>query len=144
MTRLRDIAIAPLERHTETIIGSISGVSPTATARAKKNASCQLCLVRPLIRNTTGTITAMNRIMSQVKRLMPRSNAVSGAARAMPWAIAPKRVRPPVSTTTAVPVPLCTLVPRKQRFGHSSGARSGTPSSVSPFSTGSDSPVRLD
>ena len=28
-----------------TIIGSISGVSPTATARAKKKASPQLCLV---------------------------------------------------------------------------------------------------
>ena len=39
MTFFFDIASAPLDRQTETIIGSISGVSPTATASAKKNAS---------------------------------------------------------------------------------------------------------
>ena len=55
-------------RHTETIIGSISGVRPTATARAKKKASIQSCFVRPLMRNTSGTITSMKRIISQVKR----------------------------------------------------------------------------
>ena len=44
MTFFFAIAMAPLERHTVTIIGSISGVSPTATASAKKNASCQLAL----------------------------------------------------------------------------------------------------
>ncbi len=47
MTFLRDIASAPLERQTETIIGSISGVSPTATAREKKKASFQSCLKSP-------------------------------------------------------------------------------------------------
>ncbi len=50
---------APTRRHPwarldETIIGSISGVRPTATARAKRNASIQSPLVRPLIRKTTG------------------------------------------------------------------------------------------
>ncbi len=39
MTFLRLIASAPLERQTVTIIGSISGVRPTATATAKKKAS---------------------------------------------------------------------------------------------------------
>ncbi len=114
--------MAPLERHTDTIMGSISGVSPTATARAKKNAPCQSCFVRPLIRKTTGTMTAMNRIISHVKRLIPRSNAVSGGACVMLRAMAPNRVRPPVSTTTALAVPDCTLVPRKHRFARSSGA----------------------
>ena len=38
MTFFFDIASAPLDRQTETIIGSISGVRPTATASAKKNA----------------------------------------------------------------------------------------------------------
>jgi len=33
---LFDIIMAPFERQTVTIIGSISGVNPTATARAKK------------------------------------------------------------------------------------------------------------
>ena len=54
ITRFRDIASAPLERQTVTIIGSISGVSPTATAKAKMNASSQLCFVNPLMRKTAG------------------------------------------------------------------------------------------
>ena len=77
MTRFCDIAIAPLARLTVTIIGSISGVSPTATATANKSASSQLPLVRPLIRKTAGTITMMKRIISQVKRLIPLSKLVS-------------------------------------------------------------------
>ena len=36
MTFLRAMAIAPLERQTEMIMGSISGVRPTATDREKK------------------------------------------------------------------------------------------------------------
>ena len=57
------IATAPLDRQTVTIIGSISGVRPTATATAKKNACPQLPLVRPLMTNTSGTITSMKRSM---------------------------------------------------------------------------------
>ena len=68
---LRDMAIAPLARLTVTIIGSISGVSPTATATANNSASSQSSLVSPLIRKTAGTITRMKRIISQVKLLMP-------------------------------------------------------------------------
>jgi hypothetical protein len=45
-----DMAIAPLERHTVTIMGSISGVRPTATDSANRNASSQLPLPMPLIR----------------------------------------------------------------------------------------------
>jgi hypothetical protein len=43
MTLFFDIASAPFERQTETIIGSISGVRPTATATEKKKASPQWC-----------------------------------------------------------------------------------------------------
>ena len=68
ITFLRDMAMAPRDRQTETIIGSISGVRPTATAIAKKKASFQLCLVSPLMRNTSGTMTSMKRIISQVNR----------------------------------------------------------------------------
>ena len=39
-------------------VRSISGVRPTATSSEKKNAWPQLCLVRPLMRKTSGTITA--------------------------------------------------------------------------------------
>src|SRR6516225_3489459 len=41
ITRLRDMAIAPLARLAVTIIGNISGVRPTATASANRSASSQ-------------------------------------------------------------------------------------------------------
>ena len=84
ITFLRDMAIAPLARFTVTIIGNISGVSPTATATAKRSASSQSCFVRPLIRKTVGTITKMKRIISQVNLLIPWSKAV-GTRRPAIW-----------------------------------------------------------
>ena len=90
MTFFRDMASAPLDRQTETIIGSISGVRPTATASEKKKASFQSCLVRPLMRKTSGTITSMNRIISQVNLLTPLSKAVSTCWPARLLAILPK------------------------------------------------------
>ena len=90
MTRLRDIAIAPLARLAVTIIGSISGVNPTATASANSNASSQSPLVRPLIRNTDGTSTRMKRIISQVNRSMPFSKLVCTRCPAMLSASWPK------------------------------------------------------
>ena len=47
-TLARAMAVAPFARLTVTIIGSISGVSPTATATANSSASSQSCLVNPL------------------------------------------------------------------------------------------------
>jgi hypothetical protein len=90
MTRLRDIARAPLARLTVTIIGSISGVSPTATARANISASNQSPLVTPLMRKTLGTMTAMKRIISQVKRVTPLSKLVSACFRVSIPARSPK------------------------------------------------------
>ena len=90
MTLFFDIASAPFDKQTETIIGSISGVSPTATATEKKNASCQLCLVKPLMRKTRGTITIMNRIISQVNCCMPLSKLVSTCSPTMLLAMLPK------------------------------------------------------
>ncbi len=100
------MASAPLERQTETIMGSISGVSPTATAMAKKKALLHSCLVKPLIRKTRGTMTAMSWIMSHVKRLRPWSKLVGGSSSVMELAIVPRYVWTPVTTTTAVAVPL--------------------------------------
>ena len=88
MTFLRDIAMAPLARLTVTIIGSISGVSPTATATANSSASNQLPLVRPLIRNTSGTMTEMKPIISQV-------NAIDALVEARQDALLGDRRRPP-------------------------------------------------
>ena len=73
----RAIAMAPRARLALTIIGSISGVRPTAMAMAKKNASIQFPLMRPFRKNTIGTITSMNRMSTQVYRLTPRSKLVS-------------------------------------------------------------------
>ena len=84
------MASAPLDRQTETIMGSISGVNPTATARAKKKACFQSCLVAPLTKNTTGTMTAMNRSISHVKRLIPLSKLVSTDWLVMLLAMVPK------------------------------------------------------
>ncbi len=137
------MAIAPLARQTETIMGSISGVRPTATAMAKKKALFQSCLVRPLMRKTSGTITAINWIISQVKRLRPRSKLVGGSCSVMEPAMLPRYVLTPVTTTTAVAVPLCTLVPRKQVFFSSVGELEACGSGSWNFSTGIDSPVRV-
>ena len=71
-----DIEIAPRERFAVTIIGSISGVRPTATERAKKKASPQFPLLTPLIRNTAGAMTIMKRSSSRLTSLIPRSKLV--------------------------------------------------------------------
>ncbi|MBD0072991.1 hypothetical protein IAF17_18865, partial [Acinetobacter baumannii] len=42
-----------------TIIGSISGVRPTATDNANKNASAQSPLVKPLMKSTTGAMDVL-------------------------------------------------------------------------------------
>jgi hypothetical protein len=130
ITFWRDITTAPLASVAVTIIGSISGVRPTAIDSANSAASHQSPLATPLITSTSGAITSMKRISTQLTRLMPawkalvpRSVAVTRCARA------PKKVRSPVCTMSAVAVPLITLVPMKSRF-----SRSSTPASWSPRS----------
>ena len=90
MTFFFDIASAPFDRQTETIIGSISGVRPTATAMEKKKASRQLCLVSPLMRKTSGTITIMKRIISHVNCCTPLSKLVCSGSPTMLPAMLPK------------------------------------------------------
>ena len=90
MTFFRDMPMAPFDRQTVTIIGSISGVRPTATARAKKKASLQSSLVNPLMRNTSGTMTAMKQIISQVKRARPCRSWSAPAGPTMLLAMLPK------------------------------------------------------
>ncbi len=141
MTFFLPIATAPFDRQTVTIIGSISGVRPTATARAKKKASFQVPLVKPLMRNTSGTITAMNSIINHVKRAMPRSNAVGGVCVWSDSAMPPRYVPLPVATTTAEAEPLPTLVPRNATLVNSSGALVAALFSAANFSTGKLSPV---
>src|SRR6516164_2395306 len=121
MTLARDMSIAPFARFTVTIMGSISGVRPTATATANSSASSQSCLVKPLIKKTVGTMTIMNRIINQIKRLMPWSKAVGTRRPAISSASCPKNVCAPVRTTMPVAKPLTTLAPMKHMFGKSNG-----------------------
>ena len=90
MTFLRDIVSAPLARFSVTIIGSISGVRPTATESENSRASVQLPLVKPTTRKTTLTMTTMKRIMSQVNPRTPRSKLVWGWLLASRSEIVPK------------------------------------------------------
>ena len=143
MTRSRLMRIAPFDRQTATTMGSISGVRPTATAIAKKNASRQLPLVKPLMRNTSGTMTTTNRRISHVKRSMPLSKAVGGSSSVRELAVPPRYVSWPVATTTAVPEPLSTLVPRNATLVNSTGALAAGFFSASNFSTGKLSPVSV-
>ena len=57
---------------------------------AKMNACIQSCFVKPLMRNTSGTITSMKRIMSQVNLPMPFSKLVVTRTAAMDRANVPK------------------------------------------------------
>ncbi len=92
-----------------TILGSISGVRPTATAMAKKKASDQFPLVNPLMKNTSGTMTRTNRRISHVNFAMPLSKALSSGCSDNLSAMPPRYVSLPVATTTSVAQPLSTL-----------------------------------
>ena len=104
---------APLARQVVTIMGSISGVSPTAIEIPNRNASSQSPFVIPLIKNTSGTITSIKRIRTQETALTPLVKLVSTASPAIADAIEPNRVRSPVETTTAAALPEITLLPIK-------------------------------
>ncbi|SAL84848.1 hypothetical protein AWB67_06784 [Caballeronia terrestris] len=144
ITFLRDIAIAPFARLTVTIIGSISGVSPTATATAKSKASNQSPFVSPLIVKTRGTMTRIRPIIIQVIRVMPLSKLVRTRCAAIMPATWPNAVRDPVSTTTPQPIPLRTALPVKQIFGKSNCVSAAPGLACANFSIGMASPVRVD
>ena len=68
------MAALPLARQELITMGSISGVRPTATESANKNAEPQFPLVSPQAIKTTGMRTAINRISTQAMELAPWSN----------------------------------------------------------------------
>ena len=71
MARFRDMERLPLARQALITSGSISGVSPTATERAKAKDSSQLPRATPETRNTAGTRTAIKRISTQATEFSP-------------------------------------------------------------------------
>ena len=140
------MATAPLARLAVTIIGSISGVSPTATDTAKINASSQSPLVTPFTRKANGIMMSMNRISRKLTLLIPLSKAVAARCPAMLRAMVPKYVLLPVANTIPVADPLTTLDPMKQMFSSSITLPLLClfPLASGRFSIGSDSPVRED
>ena len=108
--------MAPLARQVVTIIGSISGVSPTAVEIPNKKASSQSCLVRPLIKNTNGTMTIMKRIKTQLTELTPLVKLVVTFSLATAPAIEPNIVSEPTSITSPSPLPEMTLLPISAMF----------------------------
>ena len=104
---------APWASVTVMIIGIISGVIPTASATEKRNDSSSGRWKTMLTSRTNSTSSMITRVIISPKWRMPRPNSVSGGRIAKRWAIAPKAVSLPVQTMTAVPIPVCTAVPRK-------------------------------
>ncbi|CRH67467.1 Uncharacterised protein [Chlamydia trachomatis] len=86
------IKTAPLAKHVVTIIGSISGVKPTATEIANSDAATQSPLVKPLIINTMGTITSINLISTQLTALTPFAKLVWGSFSSSARVMLPKSV----------------------------------------------------
>ena len=116
-----DIWAAPFAKLVVTIIGSISGVKPTATESANSVASSQSPLVKPLINNTIGTITNIKRMSSFDTDCTPFSKPVFILGRMIDFAMVPNIVSFPIATATQVAEPLITLVPINAKLGHSKG-----------------------
>ena len=66
---------APFARQVVTIIGSISGVRPTAMEMPNRKASSQSPFVMPLTRKTRGTMISIKRISTQETAFTPRGEA---------------------------------------------------------------------
>ncbi|KXT61095.1 hypothetical protein LACDD01_01531 [Lactococcus sp. DD01] len=142
-------ATAPLAKFALTIMGSISGVRPTATAMAKKNDVSKSPFVTQFKTKTTGNIIATKVNRRRLTRLNPLSKADSTFVAVALLAISPNMVEAPVLTIKISPFPDKTSVPIKRTFGASSAdvtsqsiCSSSSKSSGKRFSTGKDSPVK--
>ncbi len=141
MTFLRAMRTAPLARVTETIMGSNSGVSPTASATENRKDSRGSRRRRALTRNTKSTRKITTWRMRKPNPRVPRSNSVSGGCPVRVAAMRPNSVDAPVRMTTAAPNPLTTEVPRNTAVRASPSPPAGAPSDWACFSRGRDSPV---
>ncbi len=137
------IETAPFARHVVTIIGSISGVSPTATEIPNRNACNQFPFVMPFITKTSGTIISIKRINTHDTAFTPFVKLVSTASSATDEAIEPKSVLSPTATITPAALPETTLLPINAILLYSVILPFSTETS-GVFSTGSLSPVKPD
>ena len=103
---------APVERLTATMAGSSWGVRPTANASENRSDSTTGRFSTRLTAKMKVTRTTMARTSSSPKAVIPRSKRVVTSRVASSAATAPNSVDFPTLTTTAVPRPLTTWVPR--------------------------------
>ena len=127
---------APRDRVTETTIGSSSGVSPTASATAKRNDSRSGRCFKVLTRMTKSTISMARRRISSPKLRVPASKAVGGAGVERLVPISPRVVSAPVAQISTRAEPLTAVVPMNTAPVASFIARSGGASAAGCFSTG--------
>mmetsp|Transcript_6919 Transcript_6919/g.12724 ORF Transcript_6919/g.12724 Transcript_6919/m.12724 type:complete len:272 (-) Transcript_6919:736-1551(-) len=173
---LLESVLAPSARQTVTTTGSISGVKPTPTLTAYRNASVDQPLLQVWIISTSGHMMSVNWSIRAPNFSIPLSKALFGLRPLRLSAICPTRVSSPVAITRPTALPLSTWVPMKQIS--SSVRYSDTPSrtpvlnlveqrllepqqpffrpvaawasaaayarGLAFFSTGIDSPVRID
>ncbi len=139
-----DMRTAPEAKVTVVIIGSNSGVRPTASATANnKESSNGLCMYM-LIENTK--ITNRNTIfmIKVLNRIMPCSNSVCGGFFFKLSAMCPYKLLLPVLIASAVALPPITDEPEKTTLSASRGFLGLVFSGIASFSTGIDSPVSAD
>ncbi len=143
---------APLAKQVVTIMGSISGVKPTAIEIAYKKASSHTeasppasILEPPFTMNTKGTITSMKRMSSQDTAFTPLVKLVSTASPATALAMDPKSELSPTEITTPIPLPDTTLEPMNAILSQSvTESAKFSSRTIETFSKGSDSPVSED
>jgi len=142
MTRCRVSRIAPRDSVTETIIGSSSGVRPTASATANRNDSNTGRCCAAFTSSTNSTSRMVSRRINVPKAWVPRSKAVAGGRTASVSAISASAVSWPVCTTTTRPLPLTTEVPIRTTFA-AAVISVAVSAKTACFSTGYDSPVSI-
>src|SRR5208337_1059861 len=130
------------QRDGHDLIGSSSGVSPTASASGNINDSSTGRWKKMLITRTNSTISTVKRMISMPKRRMPTAKAVAGGFSDRLVARWPSAVRSPVRHKTMVPVPLMTEVPANTALDAPEGFSAPVALSFASFSAGYGSPVR--
>ena len=142
MTCLRAMRSAPRDSVTDTIIGSSSGVSPTASATPNRNDSSRGRWNIALTRMVNNTSNSVSRMISSPKRRVPISKAVGGGRFSRSWAMRPIAVALAVRNTRTCAEPLTTLLPMNTWPSVSVSMRSTSTGAVAAWrSTGKASPV---
>ena len=130
------ICIADRASVTVTIIGSSSGVRPTASATANISDSNIGRAKTMFTTSTNSTISIVKRMISMPKRRMPMVNAVAGGFSDRLVARWPSAVLFPVRQIRMVAVPLMTDVPAKTALEAPAGFSAPDAASLTCFSAG--------